>query len=999
MFNFWYFLRKKWSEYSEARGQKGTLIDDLAIKPTGLVMSDFYNLLVNQRKINNISQWKGVSDSDLDAFGGKFFIPRINGGFAFGIARIWFNSKIDIIITENARFVSTNGLQYVITQPGYISKNSFKISTDRIALFYIDVPITAAAKGVGYNINAGEISQLINIDFEYHSVTNLNPLINGSKYESNQEYFNRLYYSINDRGMMNQKSLNVFLPQFFPNIKAMYISGSGDRYMNRDLIAGFDSSEQFNKVDYLGKTNGDNIVKHIAFYGIFPPNAGSVMHDRYWGSHSDISAYEYPLTIDQAVSDFNPSDNNVFKSDPAFLGFPLDQEFTDEMYRGIYFNDYKRFFEHKTGYLFNIDDEEISYDKILPGDNWIYGACGRSNRYVGNLQEGLGAIDVINMSTNIINLCGGSSESLSISKDILKRTGIKLTGLFTFPEPDEDDVLNSNLQIMVGGVNETSIVDGYTGIGFGIRMIDAYQPDDINALNAVIYFAHSEKYGTTQIYATDDDINDHISISNMGALAEKQFKIQPGVEYSFEFIIYDDLHLTLLINKTSQLVGLDPDEHENILHFELPKKILNIFSDSSKGGILSTDSTRYGTMMKITLDTKSLLASKMWSVIGLKAFDINPERAMALFAINVLNIESPITIYTRAYGNSAVGNSQSDGYRALIWDKESQTVTSINSELNRGGWIEANGISDVSSSKKTLTGLLSHTINNIDRYVVENRFGKNIFLLFITSGTSKPTIRYNGDLRDNIQSLLRVDYVKIESENLSMYHANNKADIYVATLSNLEEYKSVITTLRKNSSDTYFEMNSENCSMPILEIISVTTGETFDLNNIISESEYTIVDADLNFMGSSLEVKRISLNESNSNTITVEYKSYPEIENIQNYFDDSIYKKIYGNILVKHKYPCDLNISLFFTGIGTEDNIISEVKSYVDNNIDGIFIIKNLISNLYNKGLVNNIKEPITILYSKFDDELNIKTGSFTDQLEIRSIDFFRIINISAQRL
>jgi len=999
MFNFWAFLRKKWSEYSDVRGQKGTLIDDLAIKPTGLVMSDFYNLLVNQRNVNDVTKLGARPDDDIDFFGGKFFIPRILGGYAFGIVRIWFNSKIDILLTEAARFISTNGLQFVVAQPGRISKNSFQVSTDRVALFYVDVPVIAAAKGTGYNIVAGDISQLINVDFEYHSTTNQKDFLNGSKYETNEEYLDRLKYSVNDRSMTNQKSLSVNLPALFPIIKAMYIAGAGDRYMTRDLIAGFDSSEQFNRVDFLGKSTGDNIVKHVGFYGLFPPNVGSVYHDRFWGPHSAVSAYDNPLTIDQAVTGFNPEEDDEFKSDPAFLGFPLNQEFTDSMYRGIYFNDFKRFFENSTDDLFNFDKENIGSDKVLPDNTWIWGACGRNSGNVGPLEDGLGAIDVINMSSGTIRLCGGALESLSVSKDINKRTGVKLTGSFTIPDASESGVVDSNLQIMVGGVNEPSLVDGYTGIGFGVRLTDDYNNVEPNQANAVIYFAHSEKYGTAQVYATDEDFNDHISVSDIGALAEKGFRIQSGAEYTFEFIIYDDLRLTLLIKKNPPTIA-DMEELENTFRFELPKKVLGIFSDSSNGGILAIDSTRYGTMMKVTLDTTALLPTIEWAVTGLKAFDMNPERAMALLSIDVTNIESPITIYARAYGNSAVGNSQSDGYRALIWDKEEPPKVPGSSELTQGGWVEADGISDPGNVKKTLTGLLAHHINNIDRYVVNSRYGRSIFILFTTSGTSKPAVQYNGDLRDDIKALLRVDYIKVESDSVSMYHANNKADIYLATLSNAEEYRSTITTLRKNPGDTYFEMSlDKDCAMPVFEIVAITTGESLDLNNALAESEYTITDTDLDMVGSSFEAKRISLNESNVDTITIEYKSYPTIKTIQDYFDDMLYKKLYGNVLVKHKYPCELDISLFYTGISTEDNIINAIKEYVDSNIDSVFVTKNLVSYLYNEGLVNNVKEPVTILYTKYDDELSIKSGSFTNQLSIRPIDFFRIVNITVQRL
>ena len=73
MFNFQAFIRRKWAEVSASSGQKGTVIDELAVKPTGLVMADFNNALVQQRQVNNIAEWRNMTEDQLDFFGNKFF--------------------------------------------------------------------------------------------------------------------------------------------------------------------------------------------------------------------------------------------------------------------------------------------------------------------------------------------------------------------------------------------------------------------------------------------------------------------------------------------------------------------------------------------------------------------------------------------------------------------------------------------------------------------------------------------------------------------------------------------------------------------------------------------------------------------------------------------------------------------------------------------------------------------------------------------------------------
>jgi hypothetical protein len=135
MFNFVQFLRKKWSEYSDSSGVKGTTIDELAVKPAGLVLADFYNALAQQQAINDISNWANMTDAQMDFFGNKFFIPREQGNTATGYVRIFFDSKIDINIDSNISAKSDTGLLYSPIMPRIISKNSIFISDLLFSLF------------------------------------------------------------------------------------------------------------------------------------------------------------------------------------------------------------------------------------------------------------------------------------------------------------------------------------------------------------------------------------------------------------------------------------------------------------------------------------------------------------------------------------------------------------------------------------------------------------------------------------------------------------------------------------------------------------------------------------------------------------------------------------------------------------------------------------------------------------------------------------------------
>ena len=997
MFNFYAFLRKRWSEYSASSGQKGTVVDELAVKPTGLVLSNFYNSLVSQQAVNNIKNWDTMTEDQLDFFGNKFFYPRIDGDKSFGFVRVYFDNKKDIVLNSDTNAVSTTGLKYSVVQPRTISKNSFRISDTSFALYYVDIQIIAESKGDSYNIDIGEIVQLENVDFTYKSVTNTEAINSGSTHEDNEQYYDRLIYSISDRSMMNHRSMFAKLPEFFPIVRSIYIAGPGDRYMIRDLVSAVDVSEPIQETDFLGKIAGENIIKNIGFYQIFPPKAGTVLADS-WGPFTIPTNYKYPLTIE--ASDFT-------NDDPAFRGYDLSQECTNEMYRGLYFDDFKTIMEVKTEDLFNIFDEEVGFtDVIVPSSDWIYGAHGFPSGDFATLSDGVDPIDVMHFNNNQITLAGGDLSSISINKDIKKRTGVKLGGSFIWPDYN-DKTIDSDLQFMVGGTNEL-FVEGYTGFGFGVRLTGEYEESDITEKNAIVYFAHSEKYGSGQIFAEDTDLTTgggHIGITNLGALAETEWRLEPGIEYEFEFVLHDEaittdpdqrtLYMTLYLKKLSNDNPLDTTGLlENRIQWKLPATVLNAFKQEA----FDPDTTHYGTTMKVTLDTESIDPLDAWTINDLRAFDISEQRATALLALDVKELESPVSLYLRGYGASSINNVTANGYQVYIWDTERTTEATSDTELTSGGWTLLSGLSNSDGSKDVLSTLPSELIRNIERYKVNSRYGTNVFLLITTSGTSKAQYKFLGSVLNDIQAELNVDYVKVKSELSSQYHANNKADIYVSTLKNSKDPESFTVVLEKESSDSYFEMDSDNSEVPVAEIVSVSIGSTEEETQVLSETEYIIsYDNDI-LIGSSSEAIRITLDGYDSNTISVEYKPYPQVQNMQDFFDGPEYQKVFGNILTRHKFPCDLSFPVVYTGPIEASQMIEEIKSYVDTNITGIFSVSNLIQYLYDNGFANNVQQPITVEYSKWNDEFGRDFGTFTDTLEIRGVDFFKINELSVNK-
>lgn len=988
MYNFVQFLRTKYSQVSNNSGAKGTITDGLAIQPTGLILADFYNALVSQQSLSDISKWQSWTDDQMDIYGNKFFMPRVQGNTSSGYMRIFVNSKQDMDVASTITAVSDTGLTYQPIMPTMVSRNSFTLSTDRNAKYYVDIPIIATAAGDNYNLNPDQITSLNNASFTYIKVTNPTPITGGQVRETNAQYFQRLQYAINDRSLMNQRSVFANLKQYFPQVNSVYVAGAGSKYMTRDLVAALDTSIPLQKSSFLGKIPGNNTVNNTAYYGTYPPEVGSNAASPF-GPFSIYSQYKFPATIEPV---------NAASTEVGLHGYPLDQEATSEMYNGLYFNDYKNYMTVKTSDLFNILDEGLTLNPVTsPNSNWVIGANGRQNGDYGTMPATVGALDIVQFVNNQIVLSAGASGVITASKDIQKRTGVKLSGSFITPNAINNSAfsLGTNLQFMLAGVNDTS-VDSFTGIGFGIRINTVPDVDPSPSItNAVVYFAHSERYASGQVFASTDDFipsGGFVSISNMNALAEKSTRLTPGSEYNFEFCLNDDLSLSLYLKKTLPTVN-DPDDIFG--SWRLPSTLLQIFSSE----INKADSSHYGTTMKVTLDTQSSDNSDKWTINNLKAFDIAQHTANALYIFDVQNIEAPLSLSLLGSGSGSINKFLGSGYSAYIWDTTQESPAGGNSSLSIGGWTYLDAVSNPSGLKDSITAPLVQNLSNIDQYVVTSRYGRSLIFLVSATGSSEAKIKAAGDLLDDIYSELNIDYIQIESELTDLYHANNKADLYICSLQNSENTESSTLILEKGSNESLFTINANNgFNMPIEQIKSISSNIGGTITTLASDA-YQIIRTDYTNLNSINETMYIAVSNNFVNPIIVEYTSYNSIGDIQTFYNNSQYQKVYGDVLVKHKLPCYLDISILYTGNSTPNVVTDAIKTYTDSNNDNLFSTADLISYLYNQNVVNNVQVPLTISYSRYDSNFNVVTGSFTDFLSITDIEFFRINNISASKL
>ena len=986
MFNFINYVRNKWSEYSEHNGKKGTVVDEMAIKPTGYVLTEFYNKLVEVDQTNNISNWESMTDTQMDRFGGKFFIDRVSSSRVSVLVRIRMNKREDIKISENIRAYTASGDILNPTESYIVSKNSIMPSSDAYSLYYIDVLFASKIGGTTSPIKIGDVKRIEGQDFEYISITNVTEALTPSIYENNESYYNRLKYSINDRSVLTRSGIYSILKNHFPGVVSSYVVGPGSKYMTRDLASASYENNSIN-LTFRGKTPGNNSIKHTITSYVFPPEPLTVKGRRF-GYNSSLTDYSYPLTI----SPSRPSSPSK-AGDPAFDGYTFENEVNVFQYSGVYFDNNSDKLELTTRPLLDVSSEGFPFSKAdyrsSPGYDWVYGAHGRS---IGDFGDVLDYGDSpIKAYGNTIEISSINSNPISVGKKTNKRTGIKASGKFKWA----DNATNGdNLNIILAGKDDLT-VDAFNGIGFGIAVHSKFNEGDTSTQNnASIYFTHSARYDNTQVLATNSDfVTGLVTTENTSALKDVLFTFDPTKEYEFEFTIGDDLMLTAYLRKLDSIPGSLADEE---VHLSLSSNTLKAFTNPNNS-IYNYDNTYYGTTAKITAilrEDDTTQGISYFKVDDFKVVDLNKRRSTALVKFDVTNINTELTVRMRAYANGYGANGILDGYTTYIWDKTASNDGTGVTELNNGGWSILSGVSNQDGRRNMSGDILTHNIREINKYKTMQAGGEFIYMMVVPSGTTKGSIKFYNETLGDVESYLNIEYIDLTNSSTTKYHTNNMVDLYVVTDKSSKVVSENTVTLQY---DTFAELSSvTGVKMPINKILNVTANMSEEFKTIIPESQYRI-EYDNNERSIYSTGKLYIESDFTPAYVTITYSTHNDIAAIQSYFKDSDKASVYGDILVAHSYPVYIDFNISYRGKASSNEVYRSILSYFDDNSTGTFSISELSNYLYSSSDVNDISSGVRIVYEKTYGKKY--TGYTVDSLTILNIEYFSARNITVNKV
>ena len=240
--------------FPELDFRRGSVLYQVVVKPLAIMFQPFRDRLSVLRRNQSLRFYQYMRDTELDKLVANFFIERQPAGTASGTARIYFAQADNRVIPSNAVVSTADGLQYRAVTALSITAGEMSLNQEE-GLFFIDVPVVAAASGSDYNIDEGSLFSVSNIS-DAIRVNNKAPFSAGRNVESNVELVRRTKDSLATRTLTSRNSIFTVLNEAFPSlILSQEVIGYGDAEMLRDVVKAYASFDELFGTGFCRKFN------------------------------------------------------------------------------------------------------------------------------------------------------------------------------------------------------------------------------------------------------------------------------------------------------------------------------------------------------------------------------------------------------------------------------------------------------------------------------------------------------------------------------------------------------------------------------------------------------------------------------------------------------------------------------------------------------------------------------------------------------------------------
>ena len=224
------------TEFPDLVLQDGEPLDDYAVKIMQVLIEPFRRQIQQVSNNQSLANPAILNEREADKLAANYFVPRRQGGFSVGIARLYFSAPQASLITPNNMVYDGAGQKFIPVENQAIS-NSDMLFNGEGTLYYQDIVCRAELEGDSYNI---EPNTLVGIEgaASVVKVTNKSAFEEGGNKETTEMYVERVQSSLTEKSLVTFRGINARLLEVFTNIRLLQVIGHGDPEMMRDILTG-----------------------------------------------------------------------------------------------------------------------------------------------------------------------------------------------------------------------------------------------------------------------------------------------------------------------------------------------------------------------------------------------------------------------------------------------------------------------------------------------------------------------------------------------------------------------------------------------------------------------------------------------------------------------------------------------------------------------------------------------------------------------------------------
>ena len=222
-------------EFPDVYASNAGAVRDTYIKPLILMLEPFKRETQAISKNQSFKDPTVLSDDDADALAANYFATRNSGGFAHGVARVYYPNPATVSVDLSNRFYTASGLGFYAVTPLTVSAEEMAFNRDGL-FYFVDISVRAEAAGDGYNI---DVNSLVGVDglFGYVKIDNLKRFEDGASSVDTPTFIAATRQSLAEQSLVSRRGATARINNDFQgDVQAIQVIGANDPEMQRDIL-------------------------------------------------------------------------------------------------------------------------------------------------------------------------------------------------------------------------------------------------------------------------------------------------------------------------------------------------------------------------------------------------------------------------------------------------------------------------------------------------------------------------------------------------------------------------------------------------------------------------------------------------------------------------------------------------------------------------------------------------------------------------------------------